>query len=58
MMMRLPDGQGERIFQDLARRGVFVRAYADDAMKDCLRVSVGLPQETDGFIEALKEVVG
>ncbi len=57
MMMRLPEGQGERIFQDLARKGVFVRAYADDAMKDCLRVSVGLPQETDGFVEALKEVV-
>ncbi len=58
MMMRLPEGQGERIFQDLARKGVFVRAYDDDAMKDCLRVSVGLPQETDGFVQALREVVG
>ena len=34
-----------------------MRYYADDEMKDCLRVSVGLPQETDGFVQALKEVV-
>ena len=58
MMLRLPAGSGERVFQDLAKRGVFVRYYADDEMKDCLRVSVGLPQETDGFVQALKEVVG
>ena len=41
MMLRLPAGSGERVFQDLAKRGVFVRYYADDEMKDCLRVSVG-----------------
>jgi histidinol-phosphate aminotransferase len=57
MMVRLPQGRGEEIFQALARRGVFVRYYSDDDMKNCLRVSVGLPQETDGFLEALRGVV-
>ena len=57
MMVRLPQGRGEEIFHSLAKRGVFVRYYADEEMKDCLRVSVGLPGETDGFVEALREVV-
>ena len=57
MMVRLPSDKGIDIFHGLARRGVFVRYYDDDEMKDCLRVSVGLPQETDGFVQALREVL-
>ena len=56
-MVRLPSDKGIDIFHGLARRGVFVRYYDDDEMKDCLRVSVGLPQETDGFVQALREVL-
>ena len=57
MMVRLPQGRGIEIFRALAERGVFVRYYDETDMKDCLRVSVGLPYETDGFIQALRQVV-
>ncbi len=57
MMVRLPEGRGEEIFYRLARGGVFVRCYADEEMKDCIRVSVGLPWETDGFVKALEEAL-
>ena len=57
MMVRLPQGRGIEIFRALAELGVFVRYYDETDMKDCLRVSVGLPYETDGFIQALRQVV-
>ena len=57
MLVRLPQGRGEEIFHSLAKKGVFVRYYAEPGMEDCLRVSVGLPNETDGFINALKDLV-
>jgi len=57
MMVRLPEGRGQGIFNGLAKRGVFVRYYDSDEMKDCLRVSVGQGWETDGFISALREAV-
>lgn len=52
------DGPDE-IWQSLLERGVLVRSYANaPGLEGCLRVTAGLPEETDAFIEAMREVLG
>ena len=41
---------------DLARRGVLLRYYANDILRDYIRASVGRPQDTDALEAVLKEV--
>ena len=48
----------ERVWKGLLDQGVLVRRYPDDPrLARCLRVTAGLPDETDAFLDALKEVV-
>ena len=47
------------VWSGLAERGVLVRNYAGAAgLEGCLRVTAGLPEETDAFLSAMKEVIG
>jgi histidinol-phosphate aminotransferase len=47
------------IWQGLLDRGVLVRRYDDHhRLKRCLRVTAGLPEETDAFLAAMRELVG
>ena len=47
----------DRVWQDLFDRGVLVRNYpGNEALSRCLRVTAGLPEETDAFLTALSEV--
>lgn len=50
-------GDPERVWKELLERGVLVRRYPGVTRLDnCLRVTAGLPDETDAFLSALKEV--
>lgn len=40
----------------LAKKGVLVRYYTSKGLTDCIRVSVGRPQDTDRLIEALEVI--
>lgn len=40
--------------ETLARQGVLVRYYDTPLLKDCIRVSVGRPQDSDALLAALK----
>lgn len=42
------------IKSELAARGVFVRYYDNDLLRDCIRVSVGRPQDTVELIRQLE----
>lgn len=47
------------VWEALLARGVLVRRYSDvPELKNCLRVSAGLPEDTDAFIAATREVLG
>lgn len=51
-------GDAARVWQGLLDRGVLVRHYlGDPRLNDFLRVTAGLPEETDSFIAALEEVL-
>jgi len=46
----------KQIWRQLQERGIFVRYYASPGLENCLRISVGKPQDTDALINALKEL--
>ncbi len=50
----LAPGNKEAVVQGMADRGVFVRGFDSERLRDCFRVAVGTPQETDAFISALR----
>ncbi len=46
---------GDRVFQGLASRGILVRNFSRAPyLADCLRVTVGTPEENDAFLAALR----
>lgn len=49
--------QATRIFEGLKRRGVLIKNLSGghSALADCLRVTVGTPEENERFLVALKE---
>ena len=58
ILFSLPEGQGERIFEGLCNRGIFLRYFNTPQLKDFIRSSVGFPHETDAVVAALTELVG
>ena len=55
ILIRLAAGRADAVFAGLKRRGVLVKnlSAAHPLLHDCLRVTVGLPQENDAFLAAL-----
>jgi histidinol-phosphate aminotransferase len=53
------DSEGtDALWQALYDRGVLVRNYSTNpVLAGCLRVTAGLPEETDAFLEAIREIV-
>lgn len=46
------------IYQKLAKKGVIIRYRGNEpGCENCLRVTVGLPDENDRFLKALKELI-
>jgi histidinol-phosphate aminotransferase len=43
-----------QIWQGLRKKGIFVRYFDTPLLKDCLRISVGRPEDTDALVNALK----
>lgn len=53
---QLPEGSGQAIFDGLCNRGIFLRHWSSPRLRDCVRISVGLPEETDAVVAALGEL--
>ncbi|NPA12999.1 MAG: histidinol-phosphate transaminase [Aquificae bacterium] len=55
-LIKVPDG--DKVHKLLIQEGVLVRNMSHlPGMEGCLRVSVGKPEENQGFVEALKKVM-
>lgn len=49
----------QRVWRALLDRDVLVRSYPDHPrLQKCLRVTAGLPEETEAFITAMREIAG
>lgn len=57
ILFRAPAGQGERIFAGLSARRVLIKNLGRSGLRDCLRVTVGTPEENEAFLAALGEVL-
>ena len=49
-----PKNLAKGIWQQLRKKGIFVRYFDTPRLKNCLRISVGRPEDTDALIEALR----
>lgn len=57
ILMRMPTDAG-KIYEKLKESGILVKNVSKPgALKNCLRVTVGMPEENDAFIEALKKIM-
>ena len=56
ILCSLAEGEAKDIWQQLRQKGIFVRYFDTPRLRDCLRISVGRPGDTDVLVKALKEV--
>ncbi len=57
ILCQFPEGKGKEVYEALARRGIFCRYFSNPRLKDFVRVSVGLPEQTDAAITALEDTL-
>ncbi len=59
LLMRAPEGCANEIFENLKREGILIKnlSAADGMLTDCLRVTIGTPEENRVLIEALNRVI-
>lgn len=48
--------QAEQVYLDLKRRGILVRYFDQDRLRDKLRISIGSEHENDALIDALRKI--
>jgi histidinol-phosphate aminotransferase len=56
VLCRLVGRDAAQVRDNLARRGMLVRHYHKPALRDCIRISVGRPEQTDALIHALHDL--
>lgn len=49
---------GETIYTELKKRGILVRHFGKERIKDYVRISIGTPEQMDILVEKLKEIIG
>jgi len=57
ILCEFPPGKAQTVYQGLAERGIFVRVFGHERLMDCLRVSIGTPEQMDAFTRELSTLV-
>ena len=57
ILCEFEDGRKDEIYEGLADRGIFVREFSSDRLRNAFRMSVGTPEQSDAVVAALKELV-
>jgi histidinol-phosphate aminotransferase len=60
LLVKLPVDDAGPIVTELANRGILVRHFANPSLGigNCLRVTIGLPEENDRFLKELADILG
>ena len=56
LLCRLKGLDAGEVRDRLARRGIFVRHFDAPRLRDCLRITVGLPSQSEPLVRALREI--
>jgi histidinol dehydrogenase len=57
LLCRIRNRDARALQAELAERGILVRHFDRPGLRDCLRISVGKPKDTDAVVKALKNLV-
>jgi histidinol-phosphate aminotransferase len=57
ILCRVTAGDALELKRALEREGVLVRYFDKPGLRDCIRISVGKPQDTDTLMDALRQVM-
>lgn len=58
LFVRHPEQDGGKLYQSLRDRGILVRHFGLEAIKDYLRITIGSHDECEALVAALKEIIG
>jgi histidinol-phosphate aminotransferase len=47
---------GKQVYEELGKRGIFVRYFSHPRLRTSLRISSGTPEQMDRLISALREI--
>jgi histidinol-phosphate aminotransferase len=56
LLCQFAENTAQKVFVELAQKGISVRYFDTPRLQDCLRISVGLPEQSDSLIQALSEI--
>ena len=57
ILCQFAPGRAREIFEALTRRGIFVRNFGSERLRDCFRIAVGTPDQTDALTAAMRDIV-
>lgn len=59
ILFRVPAGRADELFSGLRAAGILIKNLhgSADSLKDCLRVTVGRPEENRAFLDALSQLL-
>jgi len=57
LMCEFEKNKAERVYVELAAKGIFVRNFNSPRLRDCFRIAIGTASDTDKLIEAMKIIV-
>ena len=57
ILCQFPEGRAHAIYDGLVSRGIFVRNFDSDRLRDFFRIGIGTPDQTDALIDAMKALV-
>ena len=58
ILCQVRSGRSDLIFEDMARRGIFLRKFGHPRLVDCFRITVGKPEQNDAVLLAIGEIAG
>ena len=56
ILCSLLEGDAREMWRQLQKKGIYVRSFDNSLLKDCLRISVGKPEDTDILLKALEAI--
>lgn len=57
VLAKCPNHDGERVYDELVKKNIYVRYWNSPGLSDKLRITVGRPEENDALVNVLKEIV-
>ena len=58
ILCRVVEGDAKSVYKELESRGILVRYFDQRGLEDCIRISIGRPEDDDMLVGVLKDIGG